>query len=143
MRKFVLAAALAALSVALLAIPASASFDHHFSVIAKQISGQQTHNGFRFKDKLFDPRDRHDKVGRDWGRCKELRQARKLKCEALIHLNGEIGGFGNISVGGDLGRHDNRVNVTGGTHDFNGVAGKMVLHHLHGNADKLEFDLTR
>jgi hypothetical protein len=143
MRKFVVTGVLAALGVGLLATPASGSFDHHFSVIAKQTSGHEGHNGFRFQDKLLDPRNRHDKVGRDWGQCTFRPKARKLKCRALIHLNGELGGFGNIGVSGNLGRHDNRVNVVGGTHDFNGVAGKMLLHHLHGNTDRLHFDLVR
>jgi hypothetical protein len=39
MRKFIVAGALAALATALLAAPASASFDHHFSVLAKQLAG--------------------------------------------------------------------------------------------------------
>ena len=143
MRKFVVTGVLAALGVALLAIPASASFDHHFSVIGKQTSGHGTADGFRFKDKLLDPRNRHDQVGRDWGQCKFRPQARKLKCRVLIHLNGEIGGFGNIGASGNLGRHDDRVNVVGGTHDFNGVAGKMLIQHLHGNTDRLRFALVR
>jgi hypothetical protein len=143
MRKFVVAGVIATLGVALLAIPASASFDHHFSVIAKQTSSHNEPNGFRFKDKLFNPRNRDDRVGRDRGECKEKRAVRKLKCHALIHLNGDIGGFGDIRVRGTLGAHDNRVEVVAGTDDFNGVAGKMLLHHLHGDTDKLHFDLVR
>ena len=114
-----------------------------FSVIAKQTSGSGGQNGFRFKDKLLDPRNRHDKVGRDWGRCKPKPKIRKLRCHALVHLNGEVGGFGNIQVSGDFGGHDNRLNVVGGTHDFNGIAGKMLIHSLHGNTDRLRFALVR
>jgi hypothetical protein len=143
MRKFVVAGVIATLGIALLAIPASASFDHHFSVIGKQISSHNEPNGFRFEDKLFNPRNRSDKVGRDWGECKFRPGVRKLKCHALIHLNGDIGGFGNIRVRGHIGRHDDRVEVVAGNHDFNGVAGKMLLHELHGNTDKLHFDLVR
>jgi hypothetical protein len=143
MRKFVVAGVIATLGVALLAIPASASFEHHFSVIGKQISSHDEPNGFRFQDKLFNPHNRSDKVGRDRGECKLRPGVRKLKCHAHIHLNGEIGGFGNIRVRGTLGRHDTRVEVVAGTDDFNGVAGKMLLHHLHGDTDKLHFDLVR
>jgi hypothetical protein len=39
MREFILTGVVAALDVRLLAVPASASFEHHFSVMAKQISG--------------------------------------------------------------------------------------------------------
>ena len=143
MRKLIGAVAAAALAVGLLAIPASASFDPHFSVIAKQTSGHTVgHNKFRFEDKLLDPRNRHDKVGRDWGRCKFRHH--RIKCRVLVHLNGEIGGFGNISAAGDISRHDHRVNVVGGTHDFNGVAGKVIVQSLHQrNTDRLHFSLTR
>jgi hypothetical protein len=139
MRKFILAAVLAALGAALLASPAFA-FDHHFSVLAKQKSGHAGHNAFRFKDKLLNPNDRQDRVGRDRGECRE---GHKLKCHAVVHLNGKIGGFGDIRVRGNLGRGDNRVNVVGGSGQFNGVAGKMKIHNVSGKLDKLHFDLTR
>ena len=143
MRKFIAAGSLAALCIALLAIPASASFDHHFGVIGKQVSGHGGENGFSFQDKLLDPDNRHDKVGRDWGKCEVRRGIRKLKCRVLVHLNGKIGGFGNIAVRGNFGGHDNRLNVVRGTKDFNGVAGKMLIHNVHGDVDKLHFDLVR
>jgi hypothetical protein len=143
LRKFIGAVVVAALAAGLLALPATASFDPHFSVIAKQTSGHQVgHNKFRFQDKLLDPRDRSDKVGRDWGVCKFRHHA--IKCRVLVHLNGEIGGFGNISAAGDIARHDRRVNVVGGTHDFNGVAGKVIVRSLHQkNTNRLIFTLTR
>ena len=143
MRKFVVTAVIATLGVALLAIPASASFDHHFSVIAKQVSGGPVgQHAFRFKDRLFQVHNRDNRVGRDKGKCREGSH-RKLRCHAVVHLNGEIGGFGDIRVSGNIGRGDNRVNVVGGTGDFNGVAGKMLLHSLSRDTDKLHFDLVR
>jgi hypothetical protein len=142
MRKYMLAGVLAALGVALLAAPASASFDHHFSVIGKQVSSQRLgQHAFGFKDKLLQPGNRSNRVGRDKGKCRETSH-RKLRCHAVVHLNGEIGGFGDIRVSGNIGRHDNRVNVVGGTDDFNGVAGKMLIHNLSGDTDKLHFDLV-
>jgi len=52
LRKFIVAGILAALGVAMLAIPASASFDHHFRVFEK-LSFHEIDNGFRFTGKLF------------------------------------------------------------------------------------------
>jgi hypothetical protein len=143
MRKFIVAGALAALGIGLLAVPASASFDHHFSVLSKETSSSRAgQHAFKFRDKLLDPRNRHDRVGRDRGKCRETSH-RSIRCHAVVHLNGEIGGFGDIKLSGDLGRHDNRVNVVGGTDDFNGVAGKMLLHGVNRRIDKLHFDLVR
>jgi len=143
MRKLILAAVLAALCTAMLAVPASASFDHHFSVIAKQVSAERLgQHAFGFKDKLLQPGNRSNRVGRDKGKCREASH-HKLRCHAVVHLNGEIAGFGDIRVAGNIGRRDNRVNVVGGTDDFNGVGGKMLIHSLSGDTDKLHFDLVR
>jgi len=134
---------IAALGAALLAIPASASFDHHFSVIAKQVSGGRVgEHAARFKDKLLQPHNRDNRVGRDKGICRQTSH-RSLRCHAVVHLSGEIGGFGDIKVAGDIGRHDHRVNVVGDTDDFNGVGGKMLIRSLSRNTDKLHFDLVR
>jgi hypothetical protein len=143
MRKFFLAGVIATLGVAMLAIPASASFDRHFSVIGKQVSAEPVgENAFRFKDKLLQPHNRDNSVGRANVECREALH-RKLRCHAVVHLNGEIGGFGDIRVGGNIGRGDIRLNVIGGSGDFNGVAGKVLVHGLSPRADKLHFDLVR
>ena len=143
MRKLIAVGVLAAFSAALLVTPASASFDHHFSVIAKETSAKRTGpNTFRFRDKLFDPQNRRDQVGRDWVRCK-FTTSQRGSCRARVRLNGKIGGFGNLLIRGDIERHDNRLNVVGGTHDFNGVAGKVLFHDLNRNTQRLHFDLTR
>jgi hypothetical protein len=147
LRKFIGAVAVAALAVGLIAIPASATFDTHFSVIAKRTSSHNVgRNEFRFQQKLLDPRDRDNKVGRDWVDLKFKPKIKKLRVRALVHLNGEIGGFGNIRVSGDIRPpHGNRrLNVVGGTHDFTGVAGKLLVHSLHAkNTNRLVFTLTR
>jgi hypothetical protein len=141
MRKLLVAGIVAALGAALLAIPASASFDHHFSVLAKTRSTQRvSQNEIRFRDKLLDPRNRSNRVGRDHGTCRFTHH--RSKCRAVVHLDGEIGGFGDILVRGDIERHDNRLNVVGGTDDFDGVAGKMLLHSVSRRTDKLHFDLV-
>jgi len=141
MRKFLLAGLLALLSAAVLASSASA-FDHHFTVLSKTTSGHRDGNVFRFKDVLLNPNDRSDRVGRDRGKCRFSRH--NSKCRAVIHLNGKIGGFGDIRVKGDTGRNDKRLNVVGGSGQFDGVAGKMKLHGTKNQSvDRLHFDLTR
>ena len=144
MRKFILAAALAALGTAVVASPAFA-FDHHFTVLAKQKSGHRAgHNAFVFKDKLLDPNNRSDKVGRLRGKCRFKSQNRKIKCHVLVRLNGEIGGLGKIRVRGDLDRGPDHLVVLGGTRQFDGVAGKVTRHATKNRRiDKLHFDLVR
>ena len=146
MRKLMLVAVLAVLGVAgLLAIPASASFDHHFRVFEKaSFNPTPSEKAFRFKGKLFDPRNRHNRVGRDHGLCK-VRPHEALRCRGTYHLNGKIGGFGDIKVKGNLRPDDNRLNVVGGSGDFNGVAGKLVYRYLNNRGTKSmdKFDLVR
>jgi hypothetical protein len=144
MRKFVLAATVLALG-ALLAIPAWASFDHHFSVFEKGVFQQTTH-GFRFTGKLFDPQNHNDRVGRDRGSVRIENGVGHVR--GVMHLNGEIGGFGDLKYRGDIGPNDpagGRVIVYGGSGDFNGVAGKLVFHNKNELGTKTvdEFDLVR
>ena len=61
----------------------------------------------------------------------------------VIRLNGEVGGRGEIKVVGDVGSGDNRVNVVGGTQQFNGVAGKVIVHNKSKSVSKLHFHLVR
>jgi hypothetical protein len=137
MRKLTVAALLAMLGAAALAIPASASFDHHFTVLERHLQVE----GSRFKAKLFDPRDRHDRVGREWGKCRP--KGEKLKCRVRFHLNGKIGGSGDIRAGGGIGANDNRLEVFGGTDDFKGAAGKVLIREgKRSNESRLHFDLV-
>jgi hypothetical protein len=145
MRKLIVTGVIAALGIALFAIPASASFDHHFKVFEKaSFNPTSNEQAFRFKGKLFDPQNRHDRVGRDHGRCK-VRPHEALRCRGTYHLNGEIGGFGDINVRGNLRPDENRLNVVGGSGDFNGVAGKLVFRYLNNRGTKSidKFDLVR
>jgi hypothetical protein len=143
MRKFTVAAVLSMFGVAVLATPASASFDHHFSVIAKSTSQRQEGNVVRFKTKYLEPGNRDNRVGADRGRCTLRPRAEKFVCRVVIRLNGEIGGNGHLSASGDLERHDNRLNIVVGDGDFNGVAGKMLIHTLNPRTERLHFDLVR
>jgi hypothetical protein len=136
MRKFMTAVTLAALGTALLPIPASASFDHHFTVLEKAVfNPNPNETAFRFRGKLFDRRNRSDRVGRDRGHC-SVRPHETLQCRGTFHLNGEIGGFGDIKYRGNLRPRDNRLNVVGGSGDFNGVAGKWVFQALNRSGTK-------
>ena len=146
MRKFILGAAIAALGAAVLAAPAVA-FDHHFTVFAVQKSFHEAGpNRFVDTDKLFDPNNRSRKVGRDRAKCHGFSSPPRVKCHAFFRLNGRIGGIGIIRVRGDLDpAGDNRVNVVGGSGQFNGVAGKMKLHGVKGRRfhNRMHFDLVR
>jgi hypothetical protein len=139
MRKFIPATAIAALGAAVVASPAFA-FDHHFTVVGKGTVKQVGPHLFQNKERLFDPNNRHDKVGRLYGPCRE--KPRRFKCHFVVHLNGEIGGFGDIKVKGDLDPGPDRLVVIGGSDDFNGVAGKMIAHGTK-KVDKFHFDLVR
>jgi len=145
MRKLIVIGVIAALGIALFAIPASASFDHHFRVVEKARFNVLPGGGaFRFKSKLFDPSNRDDRVGRAHGLCK-IRPHQTLRCRGTYHLNGEIGGFGDIKVRGNTREDDNRLNVVGGSGDFNGVAGKFQFRNLNRRGTKAmdKFDLVR
>jgi hypothetical protein len=146
MRKLIVTGVITALGIALLAVPASASFDHHFKVFEKaSFNPTPNEEAFQFKGKLFDTLNRHDRVGRDKGVCK-VRPHGALRCRGTYHLNGEIGGFGDIKVRGNLRLPDDtRQNVVGGSGDFNGVAGKLVFRFLNRRGTKSidKFDLVR
>ena len=137
MRKFVPAAFVAALALAVFAMPASARIDHHFSVLTKQVAGHETSDGFRFREQLFQSDNPDNQVGNDRVHCRDVGNG-KLRCKAVIHLNGEVGGFGFLRVNGNIGRGDGRLNVLSGTDDFVGVAGKVIAH-----GQRLRFDLVR
>jgi hypothetical protein len=132
------AVVLATLGVALSASPAVA-FDHHFQVIPNLHSPHFQGNHIdRFRATLFDPHpgQHHDRVGHSRMTCRDV--PHRLRCHVVIHLNGQIGGRGDIKAVGDISHRDNRLNVVGGTGEFNGVAGKLLVHPGHWH-----FDLTR
>jgi hypothetical protein len=136
MRRVVPIGLLTGLAFAALAVPANA-FDHHFTVIGKQTSSHNDKNSFRFTDELVAPFDHSLRVGRDKGECVFVKP--KIQCRVTVHLNGKLGGFGDMHVKGNLGRHDNGLNVVSGTRGFDGVAGKVLV----GNHNHLHFDIVR
>jgi hypothetical protein len=125
MRRFILVAVVAALGAALLATSAFA-FDHHFYVHQKYRSGHDMgQNVFVSQHKLKDPHNRTIRVGRDRWQCRAKEHPYRLKCRALIHLNGRIGGKGYIRAKGTFFHKDKYIRVIGGTRQFNGVRGKV------------------
>ena len=149
MRKLI---TLAALGLTLVAIPASASFDRHaaaplpfdphFRVFEKAVF-HETPDGFRYKGKLFDRHSHDDRVGRDRGRAKIGDNVGHV--HGVFHLNGEVGGRGDLKYRGDIESGDNRLVIVGGSGDFNGVAGKILFHNKNrlGTKTVNEFDLVR
>ena len=138
MRRLVPVAVLAIVAAALIVAPAGARIDHHFSVFTKQYAQHRTSDGFKFREQLFASFNPNDQVGNDRVRCRIKQQNHKFKCRAIVHLNGEEAGEGFLFVNGNVAGPDHRLNVTGGTGDFSGAAGKVITkgHHLH-------FDLVR
>jgi len=144
MRKFILAVVVGALGAGLLATSASA-FDPHFKVIAREKAGHRVgQTGFRFRERLLEPHNRSVRVGHDRVTCRQKRR-HDVKCRALVHLNGRVGGRGDIRVAGDIDTRsgDNRLNVVGGTQQFNGVAGKVIVRKQNSKVNKLHFHLVR
>ena len=138
MRLFIVSALAAAIAVAVFAVPASADFQSHFSVIAKTDSSHGTPDGFVFRDNLFNPRNRHDYVGHDKVRCHRA----KIACKAHFDLHGD-GRHGSLNARGDFGRNDAKLIVVGGKGDFNGVAGKIIVHSSRGRSARLSFHLVK
>jgi hypothetical protein len=137
MRKLFLLGALAALGTALIATPASASFEvAHFTVVGHDFKLHQvSKHRFTFREKL---RKRGARVGTKRARCRQLNK-HESKCHVNYFLNGKVGGRGHVhAVGRSTNGHPGRLSVTGGTAQFDGVAGK-IIHH----GDKEQFHLIR
>ncbi len=123
----------------MLAIPASASFDHHFTAVENKTRIFNSPRAkFRAKAILVDRPTRNRRVGRVWYVCRFVLGGER--CRYHFHFNGRVGGFGNLKANGKLTPHHRRLNVVGGTHDFNKVAGRIRVSRW---TKKIHFDLTR
>jgi hypothetical protein len=134
------AGTLAALGVALLASPASAVTEHRFKVFEKQKflgvpDNPEPGDRFRYKGKMFDPQDRDNRVGSDRGKCKLKRNG--TFCEGTTHLNGEIGGLGDIEYRGTATERHPAFKVVGGTDDFEGATGEVGFRNLNEKQTKI------
>jgi hypothetical protein len=136
----------AALAIGAIALPvsATASFDRHFTVISKDVRGHETTNGFAFRIVLLNPFNTANQVGYGHAKCRAERGDRKVRCRVFVHLDGTIGGFGDLIAKGNIGRGDNSLQIVDGTGDFGGeIAGKVIVHRVNDRKNPLEFSLTR
>jgi hypothetical protein len=132
----ILALSLAVVLSAAAASTASAATEYHFQLFEKQSFQESIDQpgkvSFRYKGKMFDPQDRDNRVGTDRGKCKIVRENAVAKCEGTLHLNGAIGGLGDIEYRGTW-RDRTRVdtfNVVGGSGDFAGATGETGFRNL-------------
>jgi hypothetical protein len=134
MRKTRVAAATVMVAAGLMgavAAPASAVTEYHFRLFEKASYHGFTNKGFRFKGGLFDPQDRHNRVGSDHGRC-EFRPHDTEWCKGTFHLDGEIGGVGDIKYRGRSGV-GRPFKVVGGSDDFAGATGSFEARFVNHN----------
>jgi hypothetical protein len=134
----------AAAAVLAITLPASAgAITHHFSVLRKTVAVHQHGDSVSFRDILLNPANPNNVVGHDRGRCR-FQRGGKGRCVVLTHLDGSIGGFGDLLLRGNIGRGDNTLNVVDGNGDFTGeVAGKVVAEHPGRRVSVVNFALTR
>ena len=145
LRRLTLIGTLCATVVAI-ALPASAaaSFDHHFSVVSRDLRFHEIPNGFQGHTELVDPDNFATRVGKGNVGCVFNERIRKARCRILFHFDGTIGGFGDLLLKGNIGRGDTTVRVVDGTGDFTGaVSGKAVINDPSEADNLIEFDLTR
>jgi hypothetical protein len=135
MRRLIPAGAVAAVTALVIAGPAGAVTTAHFSVAAVNHTSHRTHHGFAFTERL---RRHHRFVGHDEVSCRINRRTHKASCDAVFFF-----AAGKIKAKGNFGRGDNRVQVTGGTSAFDGVAGKVLIHNVNARRTRLEFFLVR
>ena len=129
-------------AMALATTTSGAAFDPHFTVIGKFLSGEERNEAFHFKLRLLDELDHSDRVGGMRGVCAQ--QERKIRCRAIFHFNGEVGGRGDVVIKGNEGHGDQTFQVVDGSGDFAAVAGKMIIKPAPGpRKDRYQFHLVR
>jgi hypothetical protein len=127
--------------VAAVAAPASAVTEYHFKLFEKQTfqgvpANPEPGDGFRYKGKMFDPQNRDNRVGSDRGNC-TIKPHDAVRCEGTTHLNGEIGGLGDIEYRGTARPGDEAFKVVGGSDDFDGATGEVGFRNLNESGTKI------
>jgi hypothetical protein len=122
------------------AAPASAQTEYQFKLFEKQSfqgvpANPEPGERFRYKGKMFDPQNRDNRVGSDRGKCKLKRNG--TFCEGTTHLDGEIGGVGDIEYRGTARPGDEAFNVVGGSDDFEGATGEVGFRNLNESGTKI------
>jgi hypothetical protein len=127
MKKLLVLVSSAAVLAASLAVPAMASFDPHFRVVTKGIHAHAVaHDGTAFYEKVIDPRRPQNKVGYDHGVCRPAGPVASF-CKLAFHLDGEIGGHGDIYVADKVYQGKDWLKVVGGTGAFEDVGGRVTV----------------
>jgi hypothetical protein len=132
----------AALAIALPA-SAGASFDHHFSVVSRDLRFHEIPGGFIGHTELVDPDNFAARVGKGKIKCLFNERNRKARCRVALHLDGTIGGFGDLLLKGNVGRGESTVLVVNGSGDFAGAVGKAFIHDPEESDNLIDFDLVR
>ena len=125
----ILALSLAVVLLAAAASTASAATEYHFKLFEKQSFQGFGGKEFRYTGGMFDPQDRDNRVGSDRGECTSKPHDAAL-CEGTIHLNGEIGGLGDIEYRGTWRPGVDTFKVVGGSDDFAGATGETGFRNL-------------
>jgi hypothetical protein len=83
----------------------SESFDPQFTVVTKFVSFSfdERNDVLHLKFRILNESDISDKVGHGTGKCRVNRAPRKVRCCVEFHLNGEIGGRGDLVARGNEG----------------------------------------
>ena len=123
------------------AAPASAVTEYHFKLFEKQSfqgvpANPEPGDRFRYKGKMFDPQNLDDRVGSDRGKCK-IKGTHAVKCQGTTHLDGQIGGLGDIEYRGTATGSNSGFNVVGGSGDFEGATGETRFRNLNENGTKI------
>lgn len=152
-RPIAAAAVLSAALVALAAMSISASgrtasakprFERNFTLLEVSGRSHRTSNGgFITRGKLYIPGN-DDIVGHDIVAGRPCSSGRCFKVRALVHINDE----GDLKIKGTVrrgaGSHANRrFLIIGGTDDFDGAAGKLIVSSLNTRRTLLHFDFVQ
>jgi hypothetical protein len=114
-----------------------------FTLLEVRTSSRRVGNGFVSRGKLFVP-GTDDLVGHDIVAGRPCPSGRCFKIRALVHINGE----GDLKIRGKVrrgagSRANRRFLIIGGTGEFNGAAGKLIVSSLGGRRTLLHFDFVQ
>jgi hypothetical protein len=114
-----------------------------FTLLEVTTSQRRVGHGFVSRAKLFIP-GTHDLVGHDIVAGQPCQSRRCIKIRALAHINGE----GDLKIRGRVrrgasSRANRRFLIIGGTGEFNGAAGKVIVASLNTRRTLLHFDFVQ
>jgi hypothetical protein len=140
MRRIICVGLAAALAAAVFAVAASAQTTIRFSVLSVGVESHQVSNDVTvFHDKLVEPGERSEVLGRDRGRCRVL-GGTHAHCRIVFFL-----AAGKVKVSGraEFDRRLIKLPVVGGTRAYNGVGGKAIIHNAGNRNALIDFTLVK